>query len=218
MTSERVVTLTDSIQVHGIRWLAGDDEIVGSAWTSTTTDETKIKIALEKEGRVEGTIEALARDHHGSPFEDGFLAIHVTAPIFVMREWQRHRIMSYSEMSQRYVELVPVFWFPSRERGLVKAEGHKQIRPKYESLPPTPEGNAEYWEMHADWLQSCEFAWSIYQKYLKRGRPREVASRILGHNVYTQCRVRPTPLGSNLPVRHHCRPVTYRRAQSRQFR
>ncbi|WP_204268146.1 FAD-dependent thymidylate synthase, partial [Escherichia coli] len=68
--------------------------------------------------RDRGLINYLMRDRHGSPFEHNSMTFYVQAPIFVFREFMRHRIASYNEESGRYRELRPVFYVPARERNL----------------------------------------------------------------------------------------------------
>ena len=60
------------------------------------------------------------RDRHGSPFEHNSMTFYVQAPIFVFREFMRHRIASYNEESGRYRELRPVFYVPGPERKLIQ--------------------------------------------------------------------------------------------------
>ena len=60
------------------------------------------------------------RDRHGSPFEHNSMTFYVQAPIFVFREFMRHRIASYNEESGRYRELRPVFYVPGPERKLTQ--------------------------------------------------------------------------------------------------
>ena len=66
--------------------------------------------------RPPGLINFLMRDRHGSPFEHNSMTFYVQAPIFVFREFMRHRIASYNEESGRYRELRPVFYVPGPER------------------------------------------------------------------------------------------------------
>ena len=58
----------------------------------------------------------LYRNEHMTPFEMAGMVIEVQAPIFVFREWHRHRTQSYNEMSGRYIQLPPLYYVPSLER------------------------------------------------------------------------------------------------------
>jgi thymidylate synthase (FAD) len=193
--SERTsITLTDRISVEEYQQKGSDLDIVAAAWVSSHVDLAADRLRGEGgERRMLGTLRALMRDRHGTPFEEGYLSITVEVPLWLMREWQRHRTQSYSEMSQRYVRLLPHFWFPGRQRPLVIASDHKQMRPSYQPLPGGQAGDREYAEMRDDWQIACQLAWDTYEKWLERGRPREVAARVLGVNVYTRCRVRLNP-------------------------
>ena len=64
-----------------------------------------------------GVLNFLMKERHGTPFEHNFFKFHVRAPLFVIREWQRHRVgCSYNEESGRYVELRPDFYIPNHAR------------------------------------------------------------------------------------------------------
>jgi thymidylate synthase (FAD) len=99
------------------------------------------------------------RDRHGSPFEHNSLTFFVSAPIFVFREFMRHRIASYNEESGRYRELRPVFYVPGRERKLVQEgkPGH------YEFVDGSEE---QYQTVVAATKRSCEEAYRSYQEML----------------------------------------------------
>jgi thymidylate synthase (FAD) len=64
-----------------------------------------------------GLIKFLMRERHGTPFEHNAFRFHVKAPLMVFREWQRHRISSYNELSGRYVKFEnPDFYLPNEFR------------------------------------------------------------------------------------------------------
>jgi thymidylate synthase (FAD) len=64
----------------------------------------------------QGLIGFLMREQHGTPFEHNFFRFHIKAPIFVVREWFRHRIgWSYNEYSGRYSEIPTEAYVPSPE-------------------------------------------------------------------------------------------------------
>jgi thymidylate synthase (FAD) len=80
---------------------AGSDAMVAAAAkVSTTGDEARDLERIEQEGGISGLIRYLMRYRHGSPFEHGMMTFFVHAPIFVIREMQRHRIASYNEESK----------------------------------------------------------------------------------------------------------------------
>jgi thymidylate synthase (FAD) len=118
------------------------------------------------------------RDRHGTPFEHTSLTYFVSAPIFVFREFMRHRIASYNEESGRYRELRPVFYVPGRDRRLVQ-----QGKPgAYEFVEGTPEQHAVAVEQTQ---AACRVAYAAYQEMLAAGVAREVARIVLPVGTYS---------------------------------
>src|SRR4029079_162148 len=62
-----------------------------------------------------GLIRFLMRDRHGTPFEHNSFRFHIRCPIFVAREWMRHRIGSFNEFSLRYAKATDDFYVPATE-------------------------------------------------------------------------------------------------------
>lgn len=111
----------------------GDDLMIGkAAWVSTG------RVVSEPEpGKLKGTLEFLMKKRHGSPFEHGFITFRINAPIFLWREFHRHRIgFSYNEESGRYMKLKPVFYAPGEARGsnMLKAEDFKPSKPGFRGM------------------------------------------------------------------------------------
>jgi thymidylate synthase (FAD) len=111
--------LSEAIQVldHGavtcLASLAQDLDVVNGARVSFNTEES------EMNERNAGLIRFLMRERHGTPFEHGYFKFRVKAPLFVFREWHRHRVgHSYNEWSARYSQLDPVFYIPEVEHVL----------------------------------------------------------------------------------------------------
>lgn len=121
----------------------------------------------------------LMRNRHGSPFEHGSMTFLITAPIFVWREYMRHRIgFSYNEESGRYKELDPVFYIPDRERKLVqvgKAGAYEFI-----------DGTEEQYQLLVQELKvGSQAAYESYQRLLDAGIARECARWRLPLNIYS---------------------------------
>ncbi|MEN9965527.1 MAG: hypothetical protein RJA60_524, partial [Actinomycetota bacterium] len=134
--------------------------------------------ASEDEKRSKGLINYLMRDRHGSPFEHNSMTFYVQAPIFVFREFQRHRIASYNEESGRYKELSPVFYVPAEDRNLVQV-GKTGA---YEFLP----GSAEQIALvEQESRTSSQQAYESYKRMLEAGVAREVARIVLPLNIYS---------------------------------
>jgi thymidylate synthase (FAD) len=134
--------------------------------------------ASEDEKRSKGLINYLMRDRHGSPFEHNSMTFYVQAPIFVFREFQRHRIASYNEESGRYKELSPVFYVPGPDRNLVQI-GKTGA---YEFLP----GSAEQIALvEQESRTASQIAYESYKRMLEAGVAREVARIVLPLNIYS---------------------------------
>jgi thymidylate synthase (FAD) len=127
-----------------------------------------------------GLIAYLMRHRHGSPFEHGSLTIRVHAPIFVFREWHRHRIgWSYNEESARYRKLDPVFWTPRATRPTREPESFTPARPRLEVDATTHAAAVAHLE------STYREAWVAYEQMLARGVAREVARAALPVGIYS---------------------------------
>jgi len=110
-------------------WEAGSCPVcggTGAALGVPTVDPTRCH-ACEGRGKLPGDAKLLRHlyeNRHSTPFEFGGLTIEVQAPLFVFREWHRHRTQSYSEMSARYVQMPNLHYVPSVER--IIASSRKQ--------------------------------------------------------------------------------------------
>jgi thymidylate synthase (FAD) len=135
----------------------------------------------------EGLLNYLMRDKHGSPFEHGLMSFRITAPIFVWREFMRHRIgWSYNEQSGRYMEMLPEFYIPPRKRDLVQ----KGKAGKYEFFPGTDE---QFEAMVDELTDSYMQAWGSYSKLLSLDVAREVARIPLPLGIYSSAYVTCNP-------------------------
>ena len=167
----------DDMTVELVKSSASDADVIWAARVSTA-GETSLDSVGSDPARAEGLINYLARERHGSPFEHTSMTFFVSAPIFVFREFMRHRIASYNEESGRYRELRPVFYIPSKERKLVQI-GKTGA---YEFV----EGTAEQYQITVDAIKaSCTFAYENYQKMLQAGVAREVARAVLPVTLYS---------------------------------
>lgn len=154
---------------------ADDLTVCRSAWVSQNTE------AHEKEadeGRVEGLINFLWKNKHTSPFEHGQFTFIVETPIFVAREFMRHRTFSFNEVSGRYTELPPRFYVPHVNRPM-RQEGKvggytfvPDLDLSQNAVQPILEG------MSKD-------AWQEYTALLERGVAKEVARMVLPLNTMT---------------------------------
>lgn len=128
----------------------------------------------------------LWENKHATPFEMAGMTIEVQAPIFVFREWHRHRTQSYNEMSSRYMPLPDVNYVPSVERLMMNAGGaNKQAGTVKDAMALTP-NQAEMFR-HA-LVDSYRDAEELYQRALLLGVSKELARIHLPVGRYSRMR------------------------------
>lgn len=171
------VTFRSDVTVELVRAGASDADVLFAARVSTQGEKSLDQLGADPQ-RSQGLINYLMRDRHGSPFEHTSMTFYVQAPIFVFREFMRHRIASYNEESGRYRELRPVFYVPGAQRrlGQVGKPGH------YEFVDGTPEQHALVEEQTQ---RVCREAYAAYQRMLEAGVAREVARIVLPLTIYS---------------------------------
>ena len=142
MTEQREweVEFRSDLTAELVRASAQDADVLFAARVSTKGEQSLEDVHADAE-RSKGLIGFLMRDRHGSPFEHNSMTFYVHAPIFVFREFMRHRIASYNEESGRYRELRPVFYVPGPDRDLIQEgrPGHYQFLPGSPDQAPTVE-------------------------------------------------------------------------------
>lgn len=122
---------------------------------------------------------------HHTPFEMAGLTIEVQAPIFVFRQWHRHRTQSYNELSARYTEMPDLFYVPTVER-LMMVNDEKVNKQAGGSGPAMTQGVAE----NAQWIikDSCISAYGMYRVLLAQGVASELARTVLPVGQYSRMR------------------------------
>jgi len=164
------VTFRSDMTVNLIEAMASDEAVVRAARVSSGS-----RGSLEAD---KGLINYLMRDRHGSPFEHNAFTFYIEAPIFVFREFQRHRIASYNEESARYKELEPVFYIPNGDRKLIQRG--KPGAYKF------GEGTEEQVFLTKTELEThSSEAYLSYKYLLDEGIAREVARMCLPVNIYS---------------------------------
>lgn len=158
--------------------MGGDDSIIEAMLVSS--DKDHLVSEMMEIPKTAGRIKFLMRKKHGTPFEHNALKFYVEAPIFVFREWHRHRIgWSYNEQSGRYSELPPMFYVPPADRPLVQIG-----KPgNYTYVPGTTE---DYRWLINDIKSQAIIQYDSYQRRLARGIAKEVARMSLGVNIYSK--------------------------------
>lgn len=153
---------------------ADDLSVVNSARVSFN------KYHQEMEEGDDKLIGFLMKNHHGTPFEQNFFRFRVKAPIFVFREWHRHRIgISINEWSARYSELKPEFYIPENEN--IRIQTGKPGHYVYE------QASAEVATRFIIRLNiQCAQAFEEYQRALADGVAKEQARFFLPVNIYSE--------------------------------
>jgi thymidylate synthase (FAD) len=122
---------------------------------------------------------------HHTPFEFSGMVIEVQAPIFVFREWHRHRTQSYNEMSARYSPLPDLNYIPTIHRCLMTSETNKQAGTIKGAEELTLIDASVFREELDNMYQAQE---EFYQKWLRRGVPKELARVDLPVGRYSRMR------------------------------
>lgn len=134
--------------------------------------------AGEDQGGDTKLIDYLWRNHHTTPFEAVTFTFEIYAPIFVLRQWHRHRTWSYNELSARYRQLPEVFYVPKPEHVGVQSTDNKQGRHAGGAL-------AERHEQVVALKEACAAAFRTYNALLAAGWPRELARSVLPISTYS---------------------------------
>jgi thymidylate synthase (FAD) len=149
--------------------MGGDFSVVQSA---------RVSFGQETKGPIKDIklIEYLLKNKHETPFEHSVFKFHIKCPIFVARQWFRHRIGSFNEISLRYVEYQDEFYIPTFFR-------KQSLNNKQASLEEEVENSEEL-------IQELKEIYSIikkfYNKLLENNVAREMARIILPLSTYTQ--------------------------------
>ena len=126
----------------------------------------------------------LWENRHATPFEMAGLVVEVQAPIFVFREWHRHRTQSYNEMSARYVPLPDVNYVPTVERLLANAGTANRQAASTGAALTSDRAN----DFRAALARDYENAEASYQASLADGVPKELARLVLPVGRYSRMR------------------------------
>jgi thymidylate synthase (FAD) len=169
----------DTIQVldHGFVRLdaamADDLSVVNGARVSFARRKT------EMDESDAGLIRFLMRDKHGTPFEHNAFRFHVRCPIFVAREWFRHRVGSFNEFSMRYARATDDFYVPEPED--VRSQVGKPGAYSFEPVDP------ELAEATREELRAAyETAYATYERLVEQGVARELARSVMPVGAYTE--------------------------------
>ena len=153
--------------------LADDLSVVNGARVSFARHKT------EMDDSDAGLIRFLMRERHGTPFEHNSFRFHIRAPIFVAREWFRHRVGSFNEFSMRYARATDDFYVPAPE------DVRTQIgKPGAYSFEAVSDAVAEV--TREELRRVYETAFETYEKLVELGVARELARAALPVGAYTE--------------------------------
>ncbi len=177
VTADVVPESTIRVLDHGFVRLddamADDLSVVNSARVSFGRRRTEFDDADA------GLIRFLMRERHGTPFEHNSFRFHVRCPIFVAREWFRHRIGSFNEFSMRYAKATDDFYLPAAD------DVRQQVgKPGAYSFEPVDDELAE--RTREELRAVYEHAFGTYERLVADGVARELARAALPVGAYTE--------------------------------
>jgi thymidylate synthase (FAD) len=169
------ITFTDKMTVDLIKTDIDDETVLHAARVST---KGELGTAVDWNERDHGLLRYLMREQHMSPFEHGSVTFFIHCPIFVAREFMRHRTWSFNEESGRYRQLEPVFYLPNAGRPLVQEGkvGHYTFAPGTEQ---------QYLSVEHNLQRVYTASYNAYNRLLEEGIAREVARAVLPVGIYT---------------------------------
>lgn len=153
--------------------MADDLSVVNAARVSFGTRRE------EMDERDVGLVAFLMRERHGTPFEHNAFRFHVRCPIFVMREWIRHRIGSFNELSGRYAKIDESFYVPAAED--VRTQVGKPGAYTFETV----DGDLAE-KTRAAMQASYAASYAAYEAMLADGVAKEVARSVLPVGIMTE--------------------------------
>lgn len=168
-----LVKILDHGHIRRVDYMGSDLSIARNARASYDADWR----AGEDEGSDARLIRYLLRNKHNTPFESVVFTFDVKLPIFVTRQWHRHRTQSYNELSARYRELPEEFYIPEADQITTQSTDNKQMR---------TDDVHEMAEVFQRWMcNSNTRAFAKYKEMLRLGCPRELARTVLPVGTYT---------------------------------
>jgi len=172
--------------VRLVNSMGSDLDIVRSARVSYNADwrggdlETQ-STESSPDSKDEKLISYLLRNKHTSPFESVVFTFEIKCPIFVARQWHRHRTWAYNEVSARYTELPEEYYIPEEAHIGQQSKDSKQSRDIDTILVPDTAAAIQYIIR-----RTVEHSFGIYKQLLNKGCPRELARMVLPLNTYTR--------------------------------
>jgi thymidylate synthase (FAD) len=170
------VDLLDNGFVRLDGYMADDMSVVNSARVSFAQNEDD---KAELTNADKGLINFLMRERHGTPFEHNSFRFHVKCPVFVAREWFRHRIGSFNEFSARYSEVPNEFFVP--ELSVIRTQTGKPGAYMFEQVDMEVAMRSKN-SIH----EAYKAAYKSYMEMINDGVAKELARVVLPVGMYTQ--------------------------------
>jgi len=168
-TGQDLYKALDKGFVKLVEFMGGDQRAVDSARVSFGS----VSKGAEQDKKL---IEYLLANGHLSPFEHSVFQFHIKCPIFVARQWMRHRIASYNEISARYTEVQDEFYYPGAFRAQDRINRQGSVR----------SGALDQAKMLAVYDKAIKASYAAYSELLEAGAAREMARMVLPVAQYTQ--------------------------------
>jgi thymidylate synthase (FAD) len=155
--------------------MGSDKKVAAKARVSHAQDD-QAGIDSERDAKL---IRYLLRNRHTSPFEHVVFTFEVQAPIFILRQWHRHRTQSYSEVSARYTEVDEHFFVPDPATIGSQSRSNKQARDiSHDNQNAKEAAKLIEWGNQSSYMK--------YKEMLNLGIPREVARVVLPQSMYSR--------------------------------
>lgn len=174
MTDSKI-DLLDHGYIRLVDSMGTDLSVVRSARVSYDADWR----AGDDAGSDARLINYLVKNRHTSPMESVQFTFEIKCPMFIARQWMRHRSWGYNEVSARYSILPNEMYVPAQGCIGVQNEDNKQMR---DLIQIDPEYEAEVRSLIRDGNQK---AYALYELLVARKVPREIARGSLPMNIYT---------------------------------
>jgi thymidylate synthase (FAD) len=179
VVADRSQRIADAIYVLDHGFVRLDDAMADDL---SVVNSARVSFGRRKEEMDEadaGLIRFLMRERHGTPFEHNSFRFHVRCPIFVAREWFRHRIGSFNEFSMRYAKATDDFYVPAAE------DVRQQVgKPGAYSFEPVDDELAD--RTREELAAVYEHAFEAYERLVEAGVARELARAALPVGAYTE--------------------------------
>ncbi len=170
---DKEIKVLDKGFVRLVDYLGGDARIVQAARVSYGEGTKTVR-------EDKGLIDYLIRNEHTSPFEQVILTFHCKMPIFVARQWVRHRTARLNEISGRYSIMRDEFYLPDPEQVRLQSKRNKQGRD--DETVPFDEAIQIIERLEKEQIET----YKGYEEMLERGLARELARVNLPLSLYTE--------------------------------